>query len=108
MNPHKRFHCYDSQGKKIVRCFPINVIPENLEAHSAWTAGAGPITGAALEKLRAGVSKTRGRPKSPEHRAKMSAAARGRPKSAEHRAAMSRAHQARNALIREMQNAAKN
>ena len=105
MLKYHRYHCYTPEGKKIIRCFPVDSTPINLDNHTQWVAGTGPITGAALERLRQGVGKTRGRPKSPEHREKMSKAALGRPKSPEHCLAMSRAHLERSARLKGNANA---
>lgn len=105
MRKYYRYHCFDRVGKKIVRCFKPNVEPQTLADCTEWVAGSGPITGEALERVRAGVAKLKGVPKSAEHRAKMSAASKGKPKSAEHRLAMSRAHRARAEMLKEQQRA---
>lgn len=105
MLKYRRYHCYKSTGEKVICCSPVDVIPVNLDDHTPWLAGTGPITGDALERLREGVGKTRGRPKSAEHRAKISAGNKGKAKSPEHCQAMSLAHRKRRAELREQRHA---
>lgn len=88
----KRWHCYQGQtriGKRV----PLGETPVNLPGHTPWKLGAGPHSSAAIEQITIGIRRVMaGVPKSPEQKAKMSAASKGKPKSALHKLHMSESH----------------
>lgn len=69
----------------------------DLPNHTPWVKGNGPLSEESKKNIVTAIRLAScGIPKSPEQRAKMSAASKGKPKSAEHRKHMSEAHQRRN------------
>ena len=83
MKHHCNYHCFLSD-RKIIKQFPPGVIPVDLPNHTPWVRGNGPLSPEARLIITAAIKlATCGVPKSPEQRAKMSAASKGKPKSAE-------------------------
>lgn len=103
-NTYLRWHRMRSDGKKEIRRFAVDYVPVNDPEQGEWRRGTGPITGAALERLREGVRKAcLGVPKPPEQREKMRLAKLGKPKTPEHRRNMSLGHRRRLEQLREAQ-----
>jgi len=91
-----RWHCYDSNNKKLVKRFEINEVPETLPGHTIWMRGTGPHTPQARQNIGDSVRRVcLGVPKSESQKMKMSLAKKGKPKSLEHRKNMSIAHKQR-------------
>ena len=94
---HKRYHMFDHNGKKIIKKFPID-----HEPGAPWQRGTGPHSPEAYAKIINHIESTfKGKPKSPEQRAKMSASHKGVKKTPEHCANIARAHAKRRKEKRE-------
>ena len=94
-----RWHRYHLEtNTKQIKTFPIGFDASELyeEGYTFWKIGSGPFSQEAYEKIVAHANtKVKGIPKSPETKAKMSAAQKGIPKSPENKKRMSEAQLAR-------------
>lgn len=91
-----RWHCYDSNNKKVGKRMPLNETPTDLPDHTPWVHGTGPFSAEARQKLTIAMrARYCGVPKSAEQKAKMRAAKLGKPKTPEHIANMKLAQQRR-------------
>jgi len=100
----KRWHCFDSTGKKIIIIREVTIIPIQREGHTEWLPGGGPLSGQAAINVNLALSRYHtGRPKSQEQKEKMRQAKLGIPKTLEHRANMSRGQLARSQRLKQEQ-----
>ena len=85
---HKRYHMFKPDGTKVIKKFPIDVTPP-----SPWQRGTGPHSPEVYAKIINHIDKNfKGKPKSDEQRAKMSASHKGVKKTPEHCANIAKAH----------------
>jgi len=85
---HKRYHMFKPDGTKVIKKFPIDVVPPQ-----PWQRGTGPHSPEVYAKIINHIDKNfKGKPKSDEQRAKMSQAHKGVKKTPEHCANIAKAH----------------
>ena len=94
---HKRYHMFTPDGTKVIKKFPLDHEPDY-----PWQRGTGPHKPETRKFIVDNLMKhVKGKAKSPEQRAKMSAAQKGVPKSEEHKKNISLAHKRRRQAKRE-------
>ena len=101
---YTRWHRFDSNGKKYIKRFENNQLPDPMqeEGFTAWQRGTGPLSQEHYYNVSEGVRRAcLGVPKTEEHKIKMSMAKIGVPKTEEHKANMRLAQQ----RLREARNA---
>ena len=94
---HKRYHMFQPDGTKVIKKFPID-----HEPGAPWQRGTGPHSPEAYAKIVDHIDKNfKGKPKSDDQRAKMSASHKGVKKTPEHCANIAKAHAKRRKEKRE-------
>lgn len=101
---YKRWYRYNLEtNAKEIKSFHIGFDASMIyeDGYTAWKMGNGPLSTEAYNNLMAQINvKVKGVPKSPETKAKMSAAQLGKPKSETHRKNMSIAQKKKKAEMR--------
>jgi hypothetical protein len=88
MKKHSRWHCFDLDGKKIIKRFPIGVTPGE-----PWLPGTGPHSPEAREKIIKHLKENVHKPKSEETKQKMREAKLGKKFTQEHKDNLRKAQQ---------------
>lgn len=97
-----RYHCFDSEGNKVVTTVMIGEVPKPLDGHSPWLRGLGRLPEEQRREVGKKISdRVKGVPKTAEQREKMRQAKLGVPKSEEHKRNMSISQLARVQRMRE-------
>ena len=88
MKKHSRWHCFDQDGKKIIKRFGVDETPG-----APWLPGTGPHSPEAREKIIKHLKEKVHKPKSDETKRKMREAKLGKTFTPEHRANLRKAQQ---------------
>ena len=88
MKKHSRWHCFDQDGKKIIKRFGADETPSE-----PWQPGTGPHTLEAREKIVKHLKERLHKPKSAETKLKMSKAKLGKKFTQEHKDNLRKAQQ---------------